>query len=292
MCIILFGRWGRPWCAQRKIMNGHHLLLSTTSFEAHDPPHTMGLVNLFLFNKFRTCVRDRIALNSFRFMHLRTTPIATEGWGRSVLSASHQLALSCEGSRITSHPLSSLECAVPRFRALSALKCAVTKTRSRNSFRMRSYEKRWGGGSECSLIPNGPAGAAFVVTALQPPIAQQNRFHARNHNRLGLFNRIAGALEEGNRVRRNAALDAQRVRLQLMMNAREVYGVLHVHAKIHNVEHHLHDRSDDHGATRRAQGKKGLAILQHDGGNHRRKRAAARRNGIGLALHQPEKIDR
>jgi len=132
-------------------MNGHRLLLFTPSFEAHDPPHTMGLVNLFLFNKFRTCVRDRSALKSFRFMHQRTTFNATEGWGSSVLSTSHQLALSCEGSRITSHPLSSLECAVPRFRALSALECAVTKTRLRNSFRMRSSEK---GGGEGQWVLN------------------------------------------------------------------------------------------------------------------------------------------
>ena len=49
-------------------------------------------------------------------------------------------------SRVTSHrTLSPLECAVPRSRALSALECAVTKTRSRNPFRMRSSEKRWGG---------------------------------------------------------------------------------------------------------------------------------------------------
>ena len=40
--------------------------------------------------------------------------------------------------------LSPLECAVPRFRALSALECAVTRTPSCNSFRMRSYRKRWG----------------------------------------------------------------------------------------------------------------------------------------------------
>ena len=41
--------------------------------------------------------------------------------------------------------LTPLECAVPRIHALSPLECAVTKTRSCNSFRMRSYEKRWGG---------------------------------------------------------------------------------------------------------------------------------------------------
>jgi len=50
-------------------------------------------------------------------------------------------------SPVTNHQsLSSLECAVPRFRALTPLECAVTKTRPRKSFRMRSCEKRWGGG--------------------------------------------------------------------------------------------------------------------------------------------------
>ena len=42
--------------------------------------------------------------------------------------------------------LSPLQCAVTQFCALSPLECAVTKKRSRKSFRMRSYEKRWGGG--------------------------------------------------------------------------------------------------------------------------------------------------
>ena len=50
----------------------------------------------FVFNHFRTAVRDRNALNSFRFMHLRTTFFATEGWGRSAFSTSHQ-------SRVSSH---------------------------------------------------------------------------------------------------------------------------------------------------------------------------------------------
>src|SRR5215472_7174791 len=42
--------------------------------------------------------------------------------------------------------VSPLECAVPRFRLLTPLECAVTKTRVCKSFRMRSSEKRWGGG--------------------------------------------------------------------------------------------------------------------------------------------------
>ena len=43
--------------------------------------------------------------------------------------------------------VSLLECAVTQNATLSALECALTKTRQRKSFRMRSYEKRWGGGS-------------------------------------------------------------------------------------------------------------------------------------------------
>src|SRR6266567_8529524 len=42
--------------------------------------------------------------------------------------------------------LSPLQCAVTRFPPVSLLECALTKMGSRNSFRMRSYEKKWGGG--------------------------------------------------------------------------------------------------------------------------------------------------
>jgi len=52
--------------------------------------------------------------------------------------------------------LSPLECAVPRFHGLSALECAVAKRRPRNSFRMRSSEKRWGGGGSRSLERHSP----------------------------------------------------------------------------------------------------------------------------------------
>src|SRR5215471_748610 len=41
--------------------------------------------------------------------------------------------------------VSLLECAVTQNITLSALECALTKTRPCKSFRMRSYEKRWGG---------------------------------------------------------------------------------------------------------------------------------------------------
>ena len=50
-------------------------------------------------------------------------------------------------------PLTPLECALPRSRTLSALECAVTKTRRCKSFRMRSSEKRWGGGHASPIFP-------------------------------------------------------------------------------------------------------------------------------------------
>src|SRR5215472_5503823 len=57
-------------------------------------------------------------------------------------------------SLVTNHQsLSPVESAVPRFPVLTPLECAVTKTRLRNPFRMRSYEKRWGGGSVLPLHP-------------------------------------------------------------------------------------------------------------------------------------------
>ena len=59
-------------------MNGHRLFTFTPSFEGNDPANAVCSSNFFLFNHFRTPVRDRNALNSFRFNHLRTTFIATE----------------------------------------------------------------------------------------------------------------------------------------------------------------------------------------------------------------------
>ena len=61
-----------------------------------------------------------------------------------------------------------------------------------------------------ALIPDGFAGAAFVVAALEPAVAQQDRFDARNYDWLGFFDVVAGFLEQGDRVRRDAALDAER----------------------------------------------------------------------------------
>src|SRR5215470_2468241 len=65
--------------------------------------------------------------------------LSLQQWGGVVGEATFQFRFSSFQS------ISSLECAVPRFHHLSALECAVTKTRSRNSFKMRSYGKRWGG---------------------------------------------------------------------------------------------------------------------------------------------------
>jgi len=77
-------------------MNGHRLFNFTPlapiyegSFEGHHSGNVMCSSNLFPFNNFRTHVRDRNALNPFRFMHLRTTFIATEGGGVLSLTTNH-----------------------------------------------------------------------------------------------------------------------------------------------------------------------------------------------------------
>jgi len=59
--------------------------------------HSPLSFNLFPFNNFRTAMRDRNALNSFRFIHLRTTLIATEEWGVWSITTNHspRLTLVC-----------------------------------------------------------------------------------------------------------------------------------------------------------------------------------------------------
>jgi len=64
--------------------------------------------------------------------------------------------------------LSSLKCAVPRFRALSLLECAVTKTRRCKSFRMRSSEKKWGEGVGVGLYD-------FPISIFEFPFCRQGR---------------------------------------------------------------------------------------------------------------------
>src|SRR5215471_17788324 len=65
-----------------------------------------------------------------------------------------------------SRTLSPLQCAVPQFCALSPLECAVTKSASCNSFRMRSYKKRWGGGGY--RVGYGPGGFLTKQTGRIP----------------------------------------------------------------------------------------------------------------------------
>src|SRR5215813_8101317 len=52
--------------------------------------------------------------------------------------------------------VSALECAVTENRALSSLECTLTKTRPYNSFKMRSYEKRWGEGVSLTINSCNP----------------------------------------------------------------------------------------------------------------------------------------
>ena len=77
-----------------------------------------------------------------------------------------------------------------------------------------------------------------------------------------------------------------------MMDTGRVDGVLDVHAKVDDVEHHLHDRGDDAGAAWCTEDEERLAIFQYDGGNHRGKRTPARGNGVGFALNEAKKIRR
>ena len=94
-----------------------------------------------------THVHHRNALNSFSFIALRTTFFPTAGCVPFFPSLPTRLPRASRGRSPLASPVTSLECAVPRFRLLSPLECAVAKTRPRNSFRMRSYEKKGRGGT-------------------------------------------------------------------------------------------------------------------------------------------------
>lgn len=50
-------------------------------------------------------------------------------------------------------------------------------------------------------VADGFAGAAFIVAALQPAIAEQNGFDPRDDHRLCFFDGIASFLEQGDGVR-------------------------------------------------------------------------------------------
>ena len=90
-----------------------------------------------------THVHRRNALDSFSFIALRTTFFATAGCVPSSPCLPTRLPRASRGRSALATPLvTSLECAVPRFRLLSPLECAVAKTCLHNSFRMRSYEKK------------------------------------------------------------------------------------------------------------------------------------------------------
>jgi hypothetical protein len=57
---------------------------------------------------------------------------------------------SARSRRISTHfRLSPLQCADPKNAPITRLECAVPKTQGLKSFRMRTYEKRWGRGANC-----------------------------------------------------------------------------------------------------------------------------------------------
>src|SRR6516225_5985726 len=143
-----------------------------------------------------------------------------------------------------------------------------------------------------ALIANGFAGAAFVVAPLEPAVSEQDGFDTSNHHGLGWFNVVSSLLEQDDGVRGNAALYVKSIWLRLMMDAGEVDGVLDVHAEIDDIEYHLQDSGDDAGAAGGTQDQERLAVFQHDGGDHGRKRSSARGNGVGFTLNEAEKIRR
>src|SRR5689334_16344488 len=82
--------------------------------------------------------------------------------------------------------LTPLECADPRFRVLSPLECADPKTHRRNPFRMRSSEKRWGGGpasffARHSFTPSfeGPLATALVMEGIDVDGCDSSGIHQR-----------------------------------------------------------------------------------------------------------------
>ena len=95
---------------------------------SHESQVTTLQICTFIFNNFQ----DAPPATSF----LSTFCIVAGGWQGSPSFLFSLFHLPCQ--------LSPLECAVPRFPLVSPLECAVTKMGPRNSFRMRSYEKRGG----------------------------------------------------------------------------------------------------------------------------------------------------
>src|SRR5690348_13508265 len=109
------------------------------------PSIALSLSNTFLFMGFRTLCPQRSTATPLQSTVCALFPVQRRGRGSN--SSPNLQTL----QRVTfKRSLSPLECAVPGFRRVTPLKCAVAKTRSRNSFRMRSSEKRWGEGNRPS----------------------------------------------------------------------------------------------------------------------------------------------
>src|SRR5262249_40679876 len=147
----------------------------------------------------------------------------------------------------------------PTFKILR--QCCGESKHSRTTLSLTSITRK-------ALIAHGFAGAAHVVTALQPAIAEQNGLDTRSDDGFVLFDRVTGLFKHRNGVWRNAALELELIGFPLVVNAGKVDGILNVHLKIDDVEDHLQDSGDDAGAARSAQDEERLAVFQNDGGSH------------------------
>lgn len=68
-------------------------------------------------------------------------------------------------------------------------------------------------------------------------------------------------LEQGNRVRNDAAIDIELVGFPPMMDPRKIDSVLHVHAETNDGEHHLQDGRSALGAAGSARDEKRACAL-------------------------------
>ena len=172
--MLCVGRWGRFLCALMTITNGHRLFNFTPCFEGNDPPYAMSSSNFFPFNHLRTLCAQRSTRNPFGINRLRTLSRATEGvslplpfqpfaprfevpvnpleCALSIPGRMRILPAPCEASGSehrepkdltpSQHPKTKTSGMI----SASLAKSTLTKGGSRNFFRMRTYEKRWGEG--------------------------------------------------------------------------------------------------------------------------------------------------
>ena len=139
----------------------HCILLTMT----RQPSFLKQTISFRPANSF--CLQQTLQVSPFIFNHFDDAPPATTllstfcfvagggpFWWLSTGSVATTLRPASPLECAVEHPMkdlnvhvSPLECAVPQNARLTPLECALTKMALCKSFRMRSYEKKWGGGA-------------------------------------------------------------------------------------------------------------------------------------------------